>query len=85
MQKIIFENNDGSIGVIHPIVIEHGLLALAKKDVPSGLPYWVVDADVLPADRTYRDAWRIDHDALGEPHGYGHEASTFKGVLNAED
>lgn len=85
MQKIIFENTDGTVGVVHPIVVEHGLDALAKKDVPSGLPYWIVDESILPLTREHRDAWRIDHEAMGEPHGYGHESSTFEGVLNAED
>lgn len=82
MQLIIFENADKTVGVIHPIIFDCGIDALAKKDVPSGLPYWVVDESVLPQTREYRDAWRIDHDAMGAPHGYGHEASTFEGVLD---
>ena len=82
---IIFENTDCTIGVITPIVLDHGIDALAKKDVPSGLPYWIVDGSALPQTREYRDAWRIDHDAMGAPHGYGHESSTFEEVLNAED
>ena len=85
MEKIIFENNDGSVGIIHPIVLEHGIDALAKKDVPSGLPYWIVDESSLPQTKEYRDAWCIDHDAMGEPHGHGHEANTFEEVLNAEN
>ena len=85
MQKIIFENNDGTIGVITPIALEYGIDALAKKDVPSGFPYWIVDDSSLPQTREYRNAWRIDHETMGAPHGYGHAASTFEGVLNAED
>ena len=82
---IIFETGAGTIGIIHPVVLNHGIDALAKKDVPSGLPYWIVDESALPQTREYRDAWRIDHDAMGAPHGYGHKASTFEEVLNAED
>lgn len=85
MQKIIYENADGTIGVITPVVLDYGIDALAKKDVPAGLPYWIVDESALPASREYRDAWRFDHDTMGDPHGYGHAASSFEGVLNAED
>lgn len=34
-------------------------------------PYWIVDPSIIPADRTFRDAWELDESQLGEPNGYG--------------
>lgn len=44
---------------------------IAKKSVPLGVAYWIVDSSVIPADPTYRQAWELDLDAMGEPHGHG--------------
>lgn len=30
---------------------------VAAKDVPAGVPFKIVDAEDIPADRTFRDAW----------------------------
>ena len=30
---------------------------LVAKDVPSGVPYKIVDVSEIPTDRTFRDAW----------------------------
>ena len=38
------------------------------KDVPTGVPYLVVDSSDLPEDRSFRDAWRAD---FSNPTGYG--------------
>tara|TARA_R100000388_G_C7220394_1_gene148611 strand:+ start:762 stop:974 length:213 start_codon:yes stop_codon:yes gene_type:complete len=32
----------------------------AKKDVPAGTKYKIVDEKDLPEDRTFRDAWEYD-------------------------
>jgi hypothetical protein len=64
--KIIFQHGD-QIGVIHPsgdLSIEE----VARKDVPAGLPYVIVEDDVVPTDRTFRAAWEAD---LSTPHGFG--------------
>ena len=42
MQKIVFKNKDGSIGVIHPVdtaINFFGIEAIAKKDVPAPYEY----------------------------------------------
>ena len=41
---------------------------IARKDVPAGVPYLIVDEADIPTDRTYRDAWTAD---FSSPHGYG--------------
>lgn len=58
------------------IVIPTGELAIeevARKDVPAGVPYKIVDADSIPSDRTFRDAWEMDF-SNPDGHGIGHEA-----------
>ncbi len=40
-------------------------LQIGQKDVPAGLPFWIVDAS------TITDDYVIDPEALGEPSGYG--------------
>lgn len=85
MKKIIFKNNDNSIGIITPVaeVLNFATIEqVAVKDVPYGLPWWIVASDEIPADRTFRAAWEIDP-AAGPPHGYGGESHEFNTeVLN---
>jgi len=70
-KRIIYKNTDGSVGIIVPI-IESGftLEQIAKKDVPTGLNYKIVDVSEISSDRTFRDAWTIDEaeltDGVGE-------------------
>lgn len=77
--KIIFKNQDNSIGIITPTdealsfaTIEQ----IAEKDVPHDLPYWIVEDSVIPENRTFRSAWEVD-ESLGEPTGFGGESNEF--------
>ena len=119
MQKIVFKNKEGSVGIIHPTqeaINVFGIEAIAKKDVPAPYeyvsewkeedingelidvpakyetyytPYWIVDDSVIPEDRTFRNAWRVDS-SFGAPQGFGGESDEFDadilqkylGVLN---
>ena len=59
-QRIIYPNDDGGVAIIVPApeyVAEHGIEAVAAKDVPAGKPYKIVDAADVPSDRTFRAAW----------------------------
>ena len=81
MQRILYENTDGSIAIIIPAdeaVATYGLPAIAKKDTPTGLPYWIIDASIIPVDRRHRHAWRLDG-TEGVPDGYGGELNVFDG------
>ena len=63
--KIIYQNSEGGVSVIHPT----GALSIeevAAKDVPEGLAYEIVEDDVIPSDRTFRDAWRKDGTSVVE-------------------
>ena len=77
--KIIFKNEDNSIGIITPTdealsfaTIEQ----IAEKDVVHNLPYWIVEDSVIPTDRTFRNAWEID-ESFGKPDGFGGESNEF--------
>lgn len=77
--KIVFKNKDNSIGIITPS--EEALsfatvMQVAEKDVPAGLPYWVVEDSVIPENRTFRNAWEIDEN-FGKPTGFGGESNEF--------
>lgn len=37
---------------------------IAKKDVPTGYKYKIINKSELPNDRTFRDAWTINEDEL---------------------
>lgn len=85
MKKIIFRNEDNSIGIITPTdealnfaTIEQ----IAEKDVKKDLPYWIVKDNDIPEDRTFRSAWTVDESI--EPDGFGKESSEFDYELLAK-
>lgn len=58
---IVFKEDDGSISIIKPIEgCGLNLEQIAQKDVPAGKRYKIVDADDLPTDRYFRNAWDMD-------------------------
>jgi len=67
-ERIIYKHESG-IAVIVPTG-ELSVEETAKKDVPTGQPFAIVDVSEIPADRTFRDAWDIDEaeltDGVGE-------------------
>lgn len=65
--KIVFANPDGSIGIIHPTaeaLSKMTMHEIARKDVPTGLAYKIIQDDEVPSDRTFRDAWTVDPSTL---------------------
>lgn len=59
-QRIIYPTDEGGVAVIIPApeyVAEHGIEAVAAKDVPEGKPYKIVSVEDIPSDRTFRAAW----------------------------
>ena len=67
MTKIIFPNSDGGLSVSSPTG-ELSIEDVAQKDVPAGTPYLIVEDDVIPSDRSFRNAWEAD---FSNPDGYG--------------
>lgn len=73
-QRIIYPKENGSIALVIPVP-ECGLTIeeIARKDVPAGVPYLIVNESDLPADHTFFDAWEADF-SNPDGHGIGHEA-----------
>ena len=67
--KLAIYQNETTISVVTPVP-ECGLSfeEVCAKDVPTGVPYLVVDSGDIPEDRTFRDAWSAD---FSNPTGYG--------------
>lgn len=80
--KIIYKNQDNSIGIITPTeeaLSLYSIEAIAKKDVPHNLPYRIVPTSDIPTDRTFREAWTIDDEELTD--GVGGELGTFEELV----
>jgi hypothetical protein len=59
-QVIIYKQDNGTVAIIIPTdeaLAIYGIDAIAKKDVPTGKPYKIVDESAIPTDRTFRNAW----------------------------
>jgi hypothetical protein len=57
-QRIIYATPDGGVAIIVPAP-ECGLTIeeIARKDVPTGVDYRIVNVSEIPADRLFRNAW----------------------------
>jgi hypothetical protein len=78
-QVIIYKQDNGVVSVIVPTpdaVATHGITSIARKDVPIGKYFKIMDSADLPTDFTFRDAWTVADDALTDGQGIGHDAWT---------
>ncbi len=74
MSKIIFSNSDGTVSVMQPVLTEINpatekpftIEEIAKKDVPDGVAYEIVEDSAIPTDRTFRNAWVKDDKTVKE-------------------
>jgi hypothetical protein len=77
--RIVYLQDNGVVAVIIPTpeaLEQHGIQAIAIKDVPSGRKFKLVDAADIPSDRSDRDAWTVDEADLTD--GIGGESSEFE-------
>ena len=70
-KRIIYKQDDGRVAVIAPAKNETRTVEeIAKKDVPTGKKYKIVDVSDISSDRSFRDAWTVDEsdltDGVGE-------------------
>ena len=78
MNRIIYKNLDNTVAVLIPaqeVLDTVGLLAIAGKDVPQDLPYWLVMDTDIPSDRTSRNQWIMD--TIKDPDGFGGVSNEF--------
>ncbi|CAN7625395.1 hypothetical protein [Aminobacter sp. LjRoot7] len=74
MRRIIFPSGDG-VAVIAPAEkIGLPIEEIARKDVPAGVPYRIVDASDIPDDRSQRELWAAD---FSQPDGHGIGAAAW--------
>jgi len=72
-KKIIYKQENGMIAIVTPSSNALELMSIddiAKKDVPTGLNYKIINTSDLPTDLDFIDAWTIDDaeltDGVGE-------------------
>ena len=88
-QRIIYATPDGGVAIIIPTG-ELPTEVVARKDVPQGVPYKIVDlADVedVISDRTFRGAWEAEEftpDGTGDPEGYAAEKAAEEAEKEAQ-
>ena len=70
-QRIVYQLTDQPVAILIPCECGLTIEQIGQKDVPQGVPFWIVPADSLPTDRTLRDAWELDVASMGEPSGFG--------------
>ena len=65
--RIIYNNEETkTLSIVIPTNEYKGSMdKLAKKTVPSGIKYKIIENTDLPKDRTFRDAWEYDFDKNG--------------------
>ena len=63
-KRIIYKNEDGVV-ILTPSPRWAGTIdELAKKDVPTGKKYKIVDTSSISSDRSFRNAWEVDESLL---------------------
>lgn len=69
-KRIIYKQDDGTVGILIPAKnVNKTIEEIAKKDVPTGKPYKIVDVSEISDDRTFRDAWTINDEELTDGTG----------------
>ena len=58
--KVILYQDNGGLCSVHPCECGIPVEEIARKDVPAGKPFLIVDVADLPTDPQYRDAWTAD-------------------------
>jgi len=63
-KRIIYQTEGGGVAIIIPADCGLTVEQIASKDVPTGLPYKIVDVADIPTDRQWRDDWSVDETDL---------------------
>jgi len=64
-KRIMYTQDNGTVAILVPAKNEERSLdEIAKKDVPTGKKYKIVDISEVSSDRTFRNAWEINESEL---------------------
>jgi len=77
MSKIIYLQENGVVAIISPLFNDinpatnkiYTIEEIAKKDVPTGKKYKIVEDSDISSDRSFRDAWTVDEADLTDEVG----------------
>lgn len=74
-KRIIYQNDNGGVALITP-AMNCGLTVeeIARKDVPAGARFAILDTADVPTDFTFFDAWEAEHSNLNDGVGIGANA-----------
>lgn len=84
MNKRILYPNETGVALLIPAA-EMTVEDVARKDVPAGEPFLIVDVTELPDDLSLIEAWEVD---FSEPDGHGVGPETWfeeQTLLEARD
>ena len=56
-KRIVYVEDDGVLAIISPVNENKTIEEHAKKSVPEGKKYYIVDKSEIPTDRSFRQAW----------------------------
>lgn len=73
-QVIIYKQDSGVVAIMRPTeeALETiGIIGIAKKDVPLGRRFKIIDESDLPPDNSQRNAWTVDEKDLTDGIGGG--------------
>ena len=62
MPKVIIYQDGADLCIVHPapgVAIQRAL-----QDIPEGIDAIVADADALPSDRYFREAWKVNGESI---------------------
>jgi hypothetical protein len=69
--RLLYEDpTTGMLCIVHPTG-ETSLEYIIENAIPKDSLYWQIDESDIPEDRSFRDAWELDTEALGKPDGVG--------------
>ena len=78
MSKILYLQDNGIVAIVMPVLTEinphtgenYTIEEIAKKDVPKGKKYKIVEDSDIPDDWSFRNAWTVSEsdltDGVGE-------------------
>ena len=70
-KRIVYQLPEQPTTILVPCECGLTLEQIGQKDVPPGVPFWIVEDSAIPTDRTFRNAWELDVASMGEPSGFG--------------
>jgi hypothetical protein len=71
-KRIIYQTESGGVALVTPSM-NCGLTVeeIARKDVPAGARYAILDTADVPTDFTFFNAWEVENSALNDGVGIG--------------